>query len=75
MHAKNQIAGTCLCSTALIPLFVGVLVDADNDLFLMGMLSLSFFIAGVGVMCFVRTGIIWASFEKLLLEGECSEEN
>ena len=75
LHAKNQIAGTCLCITALIPLFVGVLVDADNDLFLMGMLSLSFLIAGVGVMCFVRTGIIWASYEKLLQEGEYSEEN
>ena len=74
LHAKNQIAGTCLCITALIPLFVGVLVDADNDLFLMGMLSLSFLMAGIGVMCFVRTGIIWASYEKLLQEGEYSNK-
>ncbi len=47
----------------------------DNDLFLMAMLSLSFLIAGVGVICFIKTGIIWASYEKLLQEGEYSKEN
>ena len=75
LHTKNNIAGTCLCITALIPLFVGAIVDADNDLFLMIMLSFSFVIAGVGVICFIKTGIIWASYEKLLQEGEYSKEN
>lgn len=75
LHTKNNIAGTCLCITALIPLFVGEIIDADNDLFLMIMLSLSFLIAGVGVICFIKTGIIWASYEKLLQEGEYSKEN
>ena len=75
LHAKNNIAGTCLCITALIPLFIGAIIDADNDLFLIAMLSLSFLIAGVGVICFIKTGIIWASYEKLLQEGEYSKEN
>ena len=75
LHTKNNIAGTCLCITALIPLFTGAIIDADNDLFLMIMLSLSFLIAGVGVICFIKTGIIWASYEKLLQEGEYSKEN
>lgn len=75
LHTKNNIAGTCLCITALIPLFVGAIVDADNDLFLMIMLSFSFLIAGIGVICFIKTGIIWASYEKLLQEGEYSKEN
>ena len=75
LHTKNNIAGTCLCITALIPLFTGEIIDADNDLFLMIMLSLSFLIAGVGVICFIKTGIIWASYEKLLQEGEYSKEN
>lgn len=64
-----------MCITALIPLFTGEIIDADNDLFLMIMLSLSFLIAGVGVICFIKTGIIWASYEKLLQEGEYSKEN
>ena len=75
LHTKHNIAGACLCVTALIPLFVGAIIDADNDLFLTIMLSLSFLIAGVGVICFINTGIIWASYEKLLQEGEYSKEN
>ena len=74
-HTKSDIAGTCLCITAFIPIFAGAIVDADNDLLLTVMLSLSFFIAGVGALCFIRTGIIWESFEKLLQEGEYSKEN
>ena len=75
LHTKHNTAGACLCVTALIPLFVGAIIDADNDLFLTIMLSLSFLIAGVGVICFIKTGIIWASYEKLLQEGEYSKEN
>lgn len=68
LHTKNNIAGTCLCIAALIPLFIGAIINADSDLFLTIMLSLSFLIAGVGVICFIKTGIIWASYEKLLKE-------
>ena len=75
LHTKNTIAGTCLCITALIPLFVGAIIDADNDLFLTIMISFSLLIVGVGVICFIKTGILWASFEKLLQEGEYSKEN
>ena len=75
LHTKHNIAGTCLCIVALIPLCIGAIIDADNDLFLTIMLSLSFLIAGVGVICFIKTGIIWASYEKLLQEGEYSKEN
>ncbi len=42
LHKKSNIAGACLCIAALIPIFVGVLVDIENDLFFMIMLSLSF---------------------------------
>lgn len=74
-HTRNNIAGACLCITAIIPLFVGEMIDSDNAMFVMIMLSLTFIIAGIGVICFIRTGIIWASYEKLLQEGEYSEEN
>ena len=74
-HTKNNIAGTCLCITALIPLFAGAIIDADNDLLLMIMLSLSFLLVGIGAICFIRTGIIWESYKKLLQEGEYSKGN
>ena len=75
LAAALGIVGTCLCVTALIPLFIGAIINDDSDLFLIIMLSLSFLIAGVGVICFIKTGIIWASYEKLLQEGEYSKEN
>ena len=74
-HTKSNIAGTCFCIAALIPLFAGAIIDADNDLLLTVMLSFSFFFAGVGVICFIQTGIIWASYKKLLQEGEYSKEH
>ena len=74
-HTRNNIAGACLCITAMLPLFIGEMIDADNAMLVMIMLSLSFIIAGIGVICFIKTGIIWASYEKLLQEGEYSIEN
>ena len=74
-HTKSNIAGTCLCIAALIPLFAGVIIDMDSDLLLTVMLSLSLLLVGVGVVCFIQTGIIWASYEKLLQEGEYSKEH
>ena len=75
LRAKNNIAGTCLCIAAVIPLFVGAMIDANNDLLFTIMLSFSFLIAGIGVVCFAQTGIIWTSYETLLQEGEYSKEN
>jgi len=74
IHTKNNIAGACLCIFALIPLFVGVIIDSDNDLLMTVMLAISFIIAGTGTVCLIRTGIVWASYEKLLQEGEYSKE-
>ena len=75
LHKKSNIAGACLCIMALIPVFIGTIVDAENNLLLMSMLSLFFIIAGIGVTFFVKTGIIWAAYEKLLQEGEYSNAN
>lgn len=72
-YTKNNIIGTCLCILALVPLFGGLIIS-QKDLFLVIMLSLMFVIVGVGVVCFIRVGIIWVSFEKLLQEGDYSHQ-
>lgn len=69
-YAKSNMIGTCMCIAALIPLFLGVAVNDENELFLTVMLSALLIIVGIGVVFFVRSGIIWASFEKLLQEGD-----
>lgn len=74
IYTRNNIIGTSLCIMALIPLFGGAIFNGENDLLLTIMLSASFVIAGVGVVFFIRSGIVWASYEKLLQEGDYSKE-
>ncbi len=69
-HTRNNIIGTSLCVTSIIPLFIGVMIDEHNDLLLAIMLSLIFVFAGAGVIFFIQSGIIWASYEKILQEGD-----
>lgn len=70
MYTRGNIIGACLCTTALIPLFAVAAIAGDNDFLLVLALCAMFAIAGVGVAFFVRGGIVWASFEKLLQEGD-----
>ena len=65
-HKYLLIAGTILFIFSLVPIFVGAMVDSNNIILMATMLSLMFFFAGLGSICFIRTGIVWASFEKLL---------
>ena len=51
-----------------------VTMDENNDLLFMKMLSVSFVFIGIGVVFFVRSGIVWASYEKLLQEGDYTKE-
>lgn len=74
IYTKNNMMGSCLCIIALIPLFGGAIINDENDLFLTLMLSLTLIIAGIGIVFFIRNGIVWASFEKLLQEGDYSKK-
>ena len=73
-HTRNNIIGAGLCIMALIPLFGGTIFNDENELLLTIMLSSSFIIAGIGVVFFISSGIVWASYEKLLQEGDYSKE-
>lgn len=70
IHARYNKIGASLCILALVPLFATVIFNEDNVLLLVAALSAGFLIAGIGVNFFVRTGIVWGSFEKLLQEGD-----
>lgn len=38
------------------------------------MLSIAFVLAGIGAVFLISSGIVWASYEKLLQEGDYSKE-
>lgn len=72
-YTRNNIIGTSLCIMALIPFFGGTILNDENELLLTIMLCVSIVLVGIGVTFFVHSGIIWASYEKLLQEGDYSK--
>jgi len=74
-YVRKNVLGACLCLTALIPLFVSAIPEEENDLLLAAGLSAAMVLAGVGVVFFIQGGVVWASYEKLLQEGDYSREN
>ncbi len=73
-YTKYNIAGSCLCILGLVPFFVGLIVDKENNLLLLGGLSLLFVLVGIAVVLFIRGGIIWESFAKLLQEEDYTKQ-
>ncbi|NBJ64488.1 XRE family transcriptional regulator [bacterium c-19] len=69
-YTKNNMIGSALCIMALVPLFLGVILDEENEILMAVMLCTSFVIAGIGIIFFINGGIQWASYEKLLQEGD-----
>ncbi|MDE7195032.1 MAG: helix-turn-helix domain-containing protein [Oscillospiraceae bacterium] len=74
-HTRYNIIGTILEILSIAPLFVGVTVFEQNEIAVVVMLCCLFPIAGVGVVFHIMGGVNWASYEKLLQEGEYAVKN
>lgn len=73
-YTKCNIIGTCMCILSLIPLFIGSFMNEDSYLLIAVTVALMFIFVGIGVLFFIRGGVVWASFEKLLQEGDYSKQ-
>lgn len=73
-YTRSNVLGTCLCILSLVPLFGGIMVDENNDMLMVSMLSITLFLVGLGVIFFVRAGILWESFDKLLQENDYTRQ-
>ncbi len=60
-YTRFNVVGAFLCISALL-LFIGMIINGENDLFMAIMLSLMFGICGIGVIFFVFGGVIWGSY-------------
>lgn len=74
-YTKGNVIGTFLCITSVIPLFIGAIINEENTMFMVIMLSLMLLIASIGVILFIRVGVVWASYEKIICSGDFSSEN
>ncbi len=72
-YTVGNIIAACLCICSVVPLFAGAIIDENNELLLACMLGLLFFIVAVAVIIFIRVGIIYESYSKLLQENEYSK--
>ncbi len=70
-----NIIATCLCILSLIPLFIGTIINENNDLLIISLLCLMLIIVGIAVVMFIRVGIINESYSKLLQEAKHHKKN
>ncbi len=73
-YTVTNIVGASLCILSLVPLFIGVILNENDDMLIVSMLAILFVIAGTGVFFFVVGGVIWGAYEKLLQTGEYTKE-
>lgn len=73
-YYKLNIIAIVLCIISIIPFFIGIMINENNDILMVLMLSLLFIFSGCGVSIFIRTGIVWASYEKILQIGDYTIE-
>lgn len=73
-HHRCNLIGICLCVASPVFLFLGMATFSKDELLMVFSLCLTLVLAGVGVLFLVSTGILWASYEKLLQEGDYSKE-
>lgn len=71
-YVKFNLIGTVLCVLSPIPLFIGAL--GENNFGMILSLSIMLLIAGSGVVFFILAGIPHEGMQRLLKEGEYSEE-
>lgn len=67
-YTKYNCIGSCICIFSPVPLLCAAFVD--HDLLTVIMLIVTMFLAGIGAMFFIVSGVRWASMQKLLKEGE-----
>ncbi|MBQ5321860.1 MAG: XRE family transcriptional regulator, partial [Oscillospiraceae bacterium] len=72
-HIRDCVIGICLCVLSAIPLFIGAFFEKADGEVLIG-LCLTLMIVAAGVYILVRTGITWATTEKLLQQDDYTVE-
>lgn len=74
-YIKNNIIGVTLCVLSVIPFFIALMINENDNVLYIRMISITLFILGIGIALLIYTGNIWGSFQKILQEGNYSKEN
>ena len=71
-YVKCNIIATCICIFGPVPLILSAF--AENEMLTVAMLALLMILEGIGVYIFILVGVRFASFQKLLREGDFTDE-
>ncbi len=71
-YVRGNIIASCICIFSPVPLILSSFLE--NEMLCVLMLALLMLLAGIGVYIFILVGLRWASFQKLLREGEYTDE-
>ncbi len=71
-HTRLMIVGVSLCVLCPVPLLGGVAMDPE-DWTMIWTTALLLVLVALGVLCIVRTCIVWGSFQILLESGEYTQ--
>ena len=71
-YVRGNIIASCICIFSPVPLILSSFLE--NEMIYALMVALLMLIAGVGVYIFILVGVRWASFQKLLREGEYTDK-
>lgn len=73
IYVKINIIATCLCILSPIPLFVGLVTE--EEFYMVVMLTVTIFLAGIGATLFTLAGVRYASMQKLLKEKNYAKQD
>lgn len=71
-YIRGNILATCLCILGPVPLVLSAF--AENEMLCVAMLALLMLLEGIGVYVFILLGVRQASYQKLLREGDFTDE-
>ena len=69
-YTQGNLKGAVICIIAVLPLITSSFFAEGHESIAVFMVDVTLIVAGIGVRSFIKVGIIWASIEKLLQEGE-----
>lgn len=73
-YDRFNLIGVIICILSVILIFVGLIIDKDNAVLFSSMICGMIALIGIAVFLFVKVGVVWGSFQKILQDGEYSKE-
>ncbi len=74
-YTRGMNTGIFVCIVSAIPFFLGVIINENNDLLLVLLLSFSFLIAGIGIIFIIKSSKTLSGFEFILKEESTHKLN